>query len=373
MTASISAAKSQSYLMKDYYHKDIERPGVWRGSGAERLGLRGEIGKEEFGQLWAGRSPDGRKNLVQNAGAQNRQAGWDMTFSAPKSISVAWGVGDDETRAEFERAHQVAVQDALQYLEDTAAFTRRGKDGSVQETVGLVIGSFQHGTNRENECQLHTHNLIFNVGTRDDGTSGTIVSQQLYDAKMAAGAVYRSRLATESRQLGYEIELTEKGGFELVGISKDAMAANSTRSNQIKGFLKEHDLEDTAKNRARAAVETRSQKSHVPEGELRRTWQETGQKYGVTPNRIKGLQQEKTERLELDVAQAKRELLKPALDKCLYHDSVFTERQLERAMAETALGKGLYYADLKAAQAKFVSSRKQAKRAGCLPPWGSLI
>ena len=192
MIASIKQAHNAHYLVKDYYHSDNEQPGVWVGSGAKKLGLNGEVNPEQMENLWKGYSPDGDKKLVQNAGDKNRRAGWDITFSAPKSVSVAWGVADEELKAKWEQAQQRAVLDAIQYLEDTAANTRRGAGGKeAQEKVGLVAATFPHGTSREQDLQLHTHALTLNLGPRKDGTTGAIESHHLYQGKMAAGAVFR--------------------------------------------------------------------------------------------------------------------------------------------------------------------------------------
>ena len=107
MIASIKDAHNQHYLVKDYYHSDNERPGIWIGSGAKKLGLNGEVDPQHMALLWKGYSPEGDKKLVQNAGSEGRRAAWDITFSAPKSVSVAWGVGDEDLKAKLERAQQI--------------------------------------------------------------------------------------------------------------------------------------------------------------------------------------------------------------------------------------------------------------------------
>ena len=357
MTASISQATNQWYLMKDYYHKDIEKPGVWAGSGAKSLDLEGEIDAETMGHLWKGYAQDGSTKLVQNAGAKNRQAAWDITFSAPKSYSVAWAVADDDLRVKLEEAHHQAVWDAFAYLEDNAAYSRRGAGGSERDKAGLVVGLFQHGTSREQDPQLHTHGLVFNTGVRDDGSTGTVESRPFYQAKMAAGATYRATLATESQRLGFEIEHTEKGGFELQGVPKEARDFFSTRSQQIGGYLEEHGLEGTAANKARATLETRAAKKRVEDRQLRETWRDDAKDFGVTPESIRGLQKEGRELTELEMARNRKRSLEEALDSCLTHDSVFSERTLDRALAEKSLGKELTYADIKAVKEKFLASR----------------
>lgn len=358
MTASIGQAHNSRYLVKDYYQSDNERPGVWVGSGAKKLGLSGEVDPEQMENLWQGYSPEGDKKLVQNAGAKNRRAAWDITFSAPKSVSVAWGVADEELKAKFEQAQQRAVLNAFQYLEDTAAYTRRGAGGKeAQEKVGLVAATFQHGTSREQEPQLHTHGLTLNIGTRKDGTTGAVESHHLYQAKMAAGAVYRGRLSSESQQLGYKLSITEHGTFELTAVPKKARDEFSTRSAQIKEQLNEQGLTSSPQNKAKAAVESRKEKVHVDDDELRESWQERAKNHGVTPEKLQAAIKEVKPRSEFDQRLKGQQMLQEALDQSLYYKSTFTERELDRALAENSIGKGLTYADMKAQKQRFLKSK----------------
>ncbi|MFG6095029.1 MobF family relaxase [Leptothoe sp. ISB3NOV94-8A] len=358
MTASIGQAHNSHYLVKDYYHSDNERPGVWVGSGAKQLGLNGEVAPEHMENLWQGYSPEGDKKLVQNAGAKTRRAGWDITFSAPKSVSVAWGVTDEELKAKWEQAQQRAVLDAFQYLEDTAAYTRRGAGGKeAQEKVGLVAATFQHGTSREQDPQLHTHGLTLNIGTRKDGTTGALESHHLYQAKMAAGAVYRGRLSSESQQLGYKLSISKHGTFELSAIPKKARDEFSTRSYQIQDYLNEQKLSASPQNKAKAATESKRAKFHVDDDELRESWQERAKKHGVTPAHLQAARKEVKPRSEFDRRLKGQKMLREALDQSLYYKSAFTERELDRALAENSIGKGLTYADMKVQKQRFMKSK----------------
>jgi len=143
------------------------------------------------------------KNLVQNAGTKNRTPGWDCTFSAPKSVSVAWSQADKELGNEIRAAHAEAVNKALEYLEEKAGFTRRGKGGHEQKKCFLVFATYEHGTSRAQDPQLHTHALMLNAGVGEDGNTTALDTRQMYQYRFAAGALYRAELATQlERRLG---------------------------------------------------------------------------------------------------------------------------------------------------------------------------
>src|SRR5580658_2416227 len=135
---SASASGIRSYLegerdgascgAEDYYAESGRTSGRWVGTGARALGLQGEIHEQAFDHLAAGRHPTIDKDLVQRAGEQHRP-GWDLTFSAPKSVSIVWGIAESAQREAIERAHTSAVERTLALAEEQGLFiTRRGKD-----------------------------------------------------------------------------------------------------------------------------------------------------------------------------------------------------------------------------------------------------
>jgi len=156
---AMTGGQGQYYLdlsREDYYLNGGEPPGWWWGAGATSLKLRGLVARHELQQLLDGFSPKGER-LTQNAGRDNRRPGWDLTFSAPKSVSVLWSQADAEARRQIQEAHLAAVKAGLHYLETEAAFTRRGKAGLERERTGLLVAGFEHGTSRAGDPQLHTH------------------------------------------------------------------------------------------------------------------------------------------------------------------------------------------------------------------------
>lgn len=191
--AHLAADAKSDAQPDDYYAR--EGAGLWLGAGAAALDLSGKVSAITFQRVLEGKAPDG-KDLVQGAGEKHR-AGWDLTFSAPKSVSVVWGASTDtDLRAAIYIAHDRAVKAALDQLQHDAEaiVARRGKGGLVQEKADMVVATFQHGASRELDPQLHTHAFVANLAQRADGSWGGIESKAMYQWKMAAGAIYRASM-----------------------------------------------------------------------------------------------------------------------------------------------------------------------------------
>src|SRR5437016_5238121 len=140
---SIAPIRNPDYCLalsgaEDYYAKGLEPPGQWFGKGAQALGLWGTVDRAKFSHLVQGFSPDGRSKLVQNAGAQDRQIGSDLSFSADKRVSVLWATETPERRTAIEKAHEASVRQALSFLEAAHAFSRSGKGGIERQKARLV-------------------------------------------------------------------------------------------------------------------------------------------------------------------------------------------------------------------------------------------
>ncbi|MBI3411398.1 MAG: relaxase domain-containing protein [Planctomycetes bacterium] len=338
---SVKAIGNVGYYLElareDYYLEGGEPPGRWWGSGAERLGVRGHVERDHLEKLALGFSLDDTP-LVQNAGRDNRQVGWDLTFSAPKSVSVVWSHADPELRRSVQEAHDRAVAAALAYLESELAFTRRGKSGAETEHVaGLVAATFQHGTSRALDPQLHTHTLVLNVATRTDGPPGTVLSKPFYDHKLTLGAVYRVQLSYELQRLGLECH-RDKTSFAVTGVSKVVSDHFSTRRKAIEKELQARGLE-TASAAAMATLATREVKDVVPpRKELFRLWQDAGRALGFTTDTVRHL-------LGTPSASIKKrhyeEALSEAVKEITASQSHFSESELLRHVACASQGRGL--------------------------------
>lgn len=272
----------------EYYLNGGEPPGRWFGRGAKQLGLSGMVDKEQLRNLAAGFSADGKRKLVQNGGKEDRQVGWDLTFSAPKSVSVLWSIAPDHIRRVIQECHDSAVQEAISYLQDEWAFSRTGKGGRGREAVGLVVGCFEHGTSRAHDPQLHTHALVLNLGVDSDDKTRAIISNLFFHQKLTTGAIYRLELAHQLvGQLGVQLE---KSGFAFAvkGVPKKLCEFYSKRRMEI-----ERALQAVSKTSARAAqlatLETRSQKDCKPRAEHFETWANEAREFGFDTSSVERL------------------------------------------------------------------------------------
>lgn len=282
-----SAASYYLHLEKDsrfergeYYFREGDAA-EWMGNGANHLGLEGTVSPEIFRQLADGFGPSGQ-SLAKNAGEPERRAGWDLTFSAPKSVSVAWSVADPATREAIERAHQAAVRESFALMQDKAGYARTGAQGKEIQRADLVAAAFQHGTSREQDAQLHTHVFVFNAGICENGHAASLDSSRLYDWKMAVGAAYQAQLAHELGNLGYQLERDGEETFRIAVVPRALEEAQSTRRTQIEAELARTG-QSGAKASATATLKTRQAKGDVNLGELRKQWSETGKAHGFTP------------------------------------------------------------------------------------------
>ena len=288
MVASIGAvaAPSQgaSYYERDgYYAKDDPEhraASAWAGKGAEELGLKGPVDPDAFKAILEGKIPDGSETRLGRRGKDgelHHRPGRDLTFSAPKSVSLAALVGGD---ARIVDAHDQAAGRALGWFERNVAETRM-KDPETGRMVRTgdqktVIATFRHDTSRNLDPALHTHSVIANMVRGGDGKWRTMANERLYASKMLLGALYRSELAGELAKLGYGIEKTHADGrFEIAGVSRQIIEAFSARRAEIEAAMEARGLGSTAENQhlaRRAALMTRAHKRDVDKGELRETW-----------------------------------------------------------------------------------------------------
>ncbi len=222
---------------EDYYNSGGEPEGEWSGLAARLLKLNGKISVNDYYKIFKGFAPDGSA-LCQNAGISHK-AGWDLTFSAPKSVSVLWARSDRATRRRIQKAQLHAVKSAIKLLEGQAAFARRGSQGKeIEKVIGVIAALYEHSTSREQDPQLHTHCLIANLAPREDGSWGTIESRLIYVWQKALNATYIAELAKGLREIGFKIEQPEGSDiFEIFGVPKQVCKSYSKRSTQIKSLM----------------------------------------------------------------------------------------------------------------------------------------
>jgi len=327
---SISGIQSISYYenlaTEDYYQNGGEPPGQWLGQGCQGLGLAGQVQAEAYRRLFSGFDPAEGSPLVQNAGADNRRAGWDFCFSAPKSVSTVWSQGDQATRQQIQAAQQKAVKAALAHLEKYA-IARRGHGGAEAEQCKIVAASYEHSTSRTQDPQLHTHCLVANLAIREDGTTGTIEPKQMYEHKMAAGAIYRSQLAREMQQLGFQVE-RDGDSFRICGSLIELEKEFSKRRAEIEKALEEKGFTG-AKASEIAALDTREKKGLRPRVELFEEWQAAGREHNFDLEAVRAAEPSDPPKMP-----EKTDLLRELTER----SSTFKEADIYRVVAVSAQG-----------------------------------
>ena len=195
-------ARAEDYYLRtvaagreEYYTGAGESAGYWLGEGARLLGLSGEVAPEHLRTLLAGVSPQGEILTAGGVAQTSRVAGFDLTFSAPKSVSLLYGLSDRHVSATVRAVHADAVAQALDYLERRALCVRHGAGGLRRlGAQGLVGAAFVHRTSRAGDPQLHTHVLVANVAMGDDGAWSAPDARLIYVHTRTAGFVYQAAL-----------------------------------------------------------------------------------------------------------------------------------------------------------------------------------
>lgn len=269
------------YTDKDNYYVLGSMGERWAGQGAEQLGLQGSVDKDVFTRLLEGRLPDGADFSRMQDGSNKHRPGYDLTFSAPKSVSMMAMLGGDKRLID---AHNQAVDFAVRQVEALAS-TRVMTDGQSETvlTGNLVMALFNHDTSRDQDPQLHTHVVVANVTQHNgewktlssDKVGKTGFSENVLANRIAFGKIYQSELRQRVEALGYETEVVGKHGmWEMPGVPVEAFSGRSQAIREAVG-------EDASlKSRDVAALDTRKSKQHVdPEvrmAEWMQTLKETG-------------------------------------------------------------------------------------------------
>ena len=288
-----STAQAQSYYKAEkgiasYYSSEANAygGGQWFGHGADALGLRGPIHETQWNRALEGQFGKGAAAFqVGSADPEKRRPGVDLTFSAPKSVSiVALACGDDRLIV----AHDRAVERALAWAEQNHMHARMGKGGTQKVPTGnMAAALYRHVTARPvngiTDPQLHTHAVVLNATQRPDGAWVSANLGLDRDWIKAGGAIYRAELARELTAMGYRLEQT-RDGFEIAGISRETIEKFSGRSSQI-----EAELARRGKARANASahekdainLKTRHGKEQKDGVELRTEWRERAESAGL--------------------------------------------------------------------------------------------
>src|SRR2546423_1923797 len=257
MSNALSAGQAETYYQQDYankkenyYAKRGEVNGNWIGQLAEEWELTGEVTSEQYERLVAGQDPHTGEQLIrfvpsreavnkygEEITTSEHRAGWDATFSAPKSVSLAALVGNDER---IRLAHREAVNEALKVFEEFTQ-ARMGGNKPAITTGNMIAAQFEHTAARPDHengyaaPQLHTHVVIMNMTKTEQGEIRSVQPLELYRTQQYATTIYRTHLAEKLQGLGYQIEVDQRTGApEIKGFSKEYLQEASPRREEVK-------------------------------------------------------------------------------------------------------------------------------------------
>jgi conjugative relaxase-like TrwC/TraI family protein len=362
----LSASQAQTYHAKEftaaeqnYWKQGDTIQGEWHGKLADRFELSGAVGAEEFARLSEGQHPQTGKQLVshrtvheyRNADGKmvapvEHRAGWDATFSAPKSISLTALVGGDDRVRE---AHREAVNVALNELERYTQ-ARIGGNHPAETTGQFAAAKFEHDTARPVDGyaapQLHTHVVVFNMTERENGKMRALQPHSLFESQQFATAVYQSHLTYKLRSLGYEIEAGKSGAPDIKGYTQEYLDASSPRRQQIEEALSRSGFAGPEAAQI-AAHNTRDKKVILSPDQVLAAHRQIADEFGNQADRVVAEARERSkeqvqERPEQERRQQVREAVTFARDKGFEREAVVDERALYVDALRRGMGEMTY-------------------------------
>src|SRR5271155_1876532 len=357
----LSASQAKTYHVREfasqeqnYWSRDQQGHSEWQGRLAEQWGLQGGVDSEHFARLSEGQHPHTEEQLVRHqvsrtyegkfgrevTSAEHR-AGWDATFSAPKSVSLTALVGGDDRVRE---AHRESVRAALQELERYTQ-ARIGNVHAPETSGKFIAATFEHDTARPVDGyaapQLHAHAVIFNVTQRVNGLENgkqmrALQPHEMFVSQRYVTAVYRSELALRLEKLGYELERGKHGQPEIKGYTKEYLEASSPRREQIKDHLREQGIDGAAAAQI-AAHHTRDRKELLSPGEVIQRHRELAAQYGHQADLVVAQARQHSQHQMPEPEVQAKQAVTWARDHVFERSAV----QDRRAILETALVRGM--------------------------------
>ena len=356
ISKALSSGQAQTYHSSEfaaeeqnYWSRDQRANSEWQGKLAKEWNLIGPVRADHFAHLSEGRHPESGAQLVKHQPARTyeneygkqitsaeHRAGWDATFSAPKSVSLTALVGGDDRVRD---AHRESVRVALGELERYTQ-ARIGNVHAPETTGKFVAATFEHDTARPVEGyaapQLHTHAVIFNVTERDNGQTRALQERSLFQSQHYVTSVYRSELAIRLQGLGYEIQAGKHGQSEIKGYTQEYLDASSPRREQIKEHLQEIGRDGAGAAQV-AAHRTRDNKElHSPQEVLQRH-QELAAQFGHQADRVVAQAREQT----LHHAETSEKAMQQAVTYARNHTFERSAVQDERRILQSVLDRGM--------------------------------
>lgn len=334
---------------EDYYSGRGEAEGQWVGSAAAEFALYGQVEPDQLTAMLTGRNPvTGEPFGLKSAPGREPVPGFDLTFSAPKSISLTWALGGHPVSGQVMEAHRAVVEAALSYMERSACWARRGKGGATfVPGNGFFAAGYVHRSSRAGDPQLHTHVLVANATLGPDGRWSRLYHPAIYEHAKTASYLYEAQLRHElTLRLGVEWEPVEKGIADIRGFTKDELRAFSTRRAEILAAV---GPDASARAMQVAALETRKAKDRdLTDESMREGWRMKAEGLGLTRETIAGrLGHERPGSSVLTTRQIERSVTG--------HVSHFDRRDAIRAVADN-LPHGATVADVERLADEFLAS-----------------
>ncbi len=366
------AALSDYYTRQaEYYLGGVEPQGSWwTRTGDFGVDHDAPVERALFDRLYEGLGADGRPLITTRGNRLDRVPAFDLTFSASKSVSLLWALGDPETRRAVEMAQHRAVDAALRMLDDEGTYCRFGRGGAYLRRASLTVARFQHGEARPEEhangqvfadANLHTHTVCLNLAVRREApynpaleagsenrapmapeSIGALHSVLIRDFKLATGATYHAALAYELQQVGFVLDdIGYNGTFEIAGVPRALIKAFSARRHNVTEELATHGASSAQAPALAAAIARGTRKAKLDRDGPDRfaQWADYARSLGIEPERMMA-DLGRREPREPDHGLLNRRLAALG-DELTQRQSVFRRQDLIRAVAAAFVGTGI--------------------------------
>jgi conjugative relaxase-like TrwC/TraI family protein len=361
ISKALSATQARTYHAREftsekqnYWSRDQQGHSEWQGQLAHEWGLQGAVLDEHFARLSEGQHPESTAQLVKHQPARTyeneygkqitsaeHRAGWDATFSAPKSVSLTALVGGDERVRD---AHRESVRVALHELERYTQ-ARIGNIHAPETTGKFVAATFEHDTARPVDGyaapQLHTHAVIFNVTECESGQTRALQERSLFQSQQYATSVYRSELAMRLQQLGYAVERGQHGQPEIKGYTQEYLEASSPRRAQIKEHLREIGRDGAGAAQV-AAHRTRDGKDLLSCEEVLQKHRELASRFGDQPNQVVAQAREQAQHHAPQAEKTVQQSMTYSRSHVFERSAVQDERAILQAAMDRSMGEATY-------------------------------
>ena len=345
-----AAEQAKNYYAKENYY--LKGGDVGKFSGKLSFLLSSSSFEKDYFKLLHGINPVTNKKITKQAG----RAGFDVTFSAPKSFSLVFETlranNKNDEAEQLLNAHRAAVNKVMQKVEQYLKTRIRDENNNLIKinVIGGIWASFEHDISRMSESgeidpQVHTHNFIFNIVAYQNENGqlkyGTVENFDVFKNKMFLGQLYRSELAKQLKNFGYKIEITDvkNGFFEIKGFTKKQIDAFSNRSSEIKSYVEEYKQkykniknESALKNIINQDI--KKAKKEIDRTSILERNKHRMEQLGITLDFVLQLKSNKLNKKEISTKQA----LEFAAKTLTEHQSVFTKEELLKEALKISIG-----------------------------------